>query len=1052
MPFVALHCHSVFSFHAGVCSTSELVQQAKKLGMTALALTDINRMSGLIRFYLACRKESIRPIVGVELTDPSSADTGSVVLLAKNAEGYADLCEIITKRNLDSSTFSFATCFGKLWGNLFFITAHPQLLTFLAGTPNKSSLYGELINNDSLTREASRRLEQAARHSTIPLIASTNSYFISPADFDIHKILVAIGANATLSRLRSHEYATRNAYLRPESDMRALFPHHPDAVDNTGRIAEQCSVNLELNKWIMPEIAIPGGLTPSAQVRSLAMIGLETNYAATPAYHKAKQLQEMELAVIEKLGYSSYFLIVKDIRDWANATFSTAYRKPGDSTILRGSAANSITFFNLGVSDLDPIRYDLYFQRFLNEDRASPPDADLDFGWDEREKALAYLVDRWGRDRVAITCTTNHFRRRAAFRETAKVFGYSEEQVTEILKSHTTKNHKILDNEILSIISYANRITGKPRFLGQHPGGVLISNQPLYRHVALEYSGGDKNRVITQIDMHNGIDELGLIKFDILGNGSLSVLRDTLEQLRSQGIADPDVNDLEKCYHDPAVQTLIHNGRTKGIFYIESPAQTRLNKKAQVETFEELTITSSLVRPAGAPYTATFVERHRKFKQGIVDWEYLHPSLEPILRDTHDVCAFQEDITKICHQVAGLSYKKADKIRKLMNSNHDGMLVHEEYLAVARDFVEGCMSHAGLTISQAHTLWERVSSFTGFSFCKSHSASYAQLSFKCTFLKAHYPAQFLSSVVSNNHGFYSREVYLDEARRFGIRILPVDINSSGVKYYGKHTWIRPGMMHVRRVRTTSLNAIIADRAQRGPFRNLIDFVSRVDINKKEIENLILVGAFDAFGLSQPESLFLLDDIYRAQRLEELSLFGGNVVLREQLHPGLSDYSYAEKCLNELALLGFMLSGNILDILDLHPSSNNAVAAVDICRHAGKRIKIFGWMITSRPHLVHASDRQMMFIMLEDATECTDVVLWPDVYDRYCDVIREPGPYEIYGTVSEDFGAYTVEADTIKPVRWSPSEVDFQRASERLKTSYQREYTYGDIKRIGSAAA
>jgi DNA polymerase III alpha subunit len=256
----------------------------------------------------------------------------------------------------------------------------------------------------------------------------------------------------------------------------------------------------------------------------------------------------------------------------------------------------------------------------------------------------------------------------------AKVHGYTDEQVSQILDSHKSRTKRIEDDEIRRIWQVAGTIRGKPRFLGQHPSGVLITNQPMRRHVACERSGGQTDRIITQVDMHNGIDELGLIKFDILGNGSLSVLRDALAQLAEQGEDDPNVFDLEKCYADPAVKDVIRKGRTKGIFYIESPAQTRLNKKAQAETFGEITITSSLVRPAGSKYTATFVERERQRKQGLKNWDFLHPALEPILHETHDVCAFQEDVTKICHQIAGLSYGQADRIRKMMNSPHEGAL------------------------------------------------------------------------------------------------------------------------------------------------------------------------------------------------------------------------------------------------------------------------------------------------------------------------------------------------------------------------------------------
>ncbi|MDD5674143.1 MAG: DNA polymerase III subunit alpha, partial [Chitinivibrionales bacterium] len=1042
MSFVALHNHSVFSFHAGVCTVKELVRRAKALAMPAIALTDTNRMSGLIRFYTECREQKIKPILGVELTEPKNS-CDSIVLLAKNAEGYGDLCEIITARHIHADTFTFATIFSKPWPNLFFITATPDLLRLLSGMPNRGSVYGELINNSVPTRQQSKRLEVVARELQIPLVVSGNSFFLDREQWDTHKILVAIGLNSTLSRLRPQEYTPQNAFLKSHQEMQRLFPQHAEAIKNSALIADQCNVELNVGSWIMPQISAPGNQTPSQYLRKLALRGLEKNYGGKPTYERARQIQSMELDVIDKLGYPSYFLIVKDIRDWANATLRTAYRKPTDCTILRGSAANSITFFNLGVSDLDPIRYDLYFQRFLNEDRASPPDADLDFGWDERERALEYLVNKWGRDRVAITCTTNHFRRRAAFREVGKVFGYSEEQLTEILKSHKTISRRIEDDEIAHLLRLSAAITGKPRFLGQHPGGVLITNQPIRRHVACEYSGGERNRIITQIDMHNGIDELGLIKFDILGNGSLSVLRDTLAQLMQQGLPDPNVADLNKCYNDPAVRALMRKGRTKGIFYIESPAQTRLNKKAQAETFEEITITSSLVRPAGAAYTRVFVERHRKSKLGIFDWEYLHPSLAPILKESHDVCAFQEDVTKICHQVAGLSYKDADKIRKLMNSQHDGLLTDDEYAQTAGRFMDGCRRVSGLTQPQALMLWERVSSFTGFSFCKSHSASYAQLSFKCTYLKAHYPAQFLAAVISNNHGFYSRDVYLDEARRWGLRILPMSINESRIAYWGKHTWIRPGFMHISRIGQKSLTALMAARERCGPFRNLADFVKRVPMQKKEIESLILVGALDGFGLTQPQSLFLLDDIYKRCGGGELFAASGRPSA-DHGYAVIDDYSHAEKCFNELRLLGYMISGDILEILDLHPASRNAVAADQIHAFSGRRVKVFGRMITNRPHTVEGG-RSMLFVTLEDKTESLDVVVWPDIYQKYCDVLLEPGPFEIWGRVSEEWGAFTLEADRISAAGWSPAQVDFEKASQRLQRSFTKDYTYADLR-------
>lgn len=1025
------------------------MQRAKVQGAQAIALTDRDRMSGLIMFYLECKRAGLKPVLGVELTQPGKP-TENVVLLAKNLAGYGDLCEIITRRHLDPH-FTYRAVLSKFWPNLFIFTNFPHLLEQLSRTPNRINLYGELVSNSECTRQRSKQLERKAQDLQIPLMVSSDSYFLDSDDWEIHRILVAIGLNGTLSRLKPEDYVPRNAFLKSQEQMERLFCNHRLAIASTEKIADQCNVLLNLNKWILPRVAVPKGYTPESYLEKLAGKGLEENYGGRGEYGRAKKIQEMELEIIEKLGYSSYFLIVREIRDWANSKFRSGYRKPKDCSILRGSAANSITFFNIGVSDLDPIQHDLYFQRFLNEDRASPPDADLDFSWDERDRVLDYIACRWGEDNVAITCTTNHFCRRASFRETAKVFGYSEDQVTKIIDSIKTETDRFQDSEIFRILELAEKIKGKPRFLGQHPGGVLITNDPIWRYVALERSGSEKDRSITQIDMHNGIDELGLIKFDILGNGSLSVLRDTLQQLKEQSFPNPDISDLQKCYHDDVVRNMIKMGRTKGIFYIESPAQTRLNAKVQVETFEELAITSSLVRPAGTAYCALFVERHRKMKKGIRDWDFLHPSLEPILKDTYDVCAFQEDVTKICHQVAGLSYEKADRIRKTMNSLHEGEVPPDEWKKISREFMEGCRIHGGFSREQAEELWERVSSFVGFSFCKSHSASYAQLSYKCSYLKAYYPAQFLAAVISNNHGFYSREAYLNEARRWGVRILPISINKSREKYWGKHSWIRPGLMHIRGLSQKGRARIVIQR-QDGPYKNLEDFVSRVEINKSEIEKLIFVGAFDGFGLTQPELLYFLDGMYskKSSYMEQQPLFQDIDIRGQELHLGLHDYTLAERCLNELHLLGFMLSGNILDILDLLPGSKGAMSTGEIHAFVGKGVKVFGWPITDRVHSISNSRKSMMFLTIEDKAGCVDVILWPRSYIRFADILSRPGPYEIWGRVTEDWGTFSIEANRVRAVEWSPSQIDFDLVSSRLEKSFKNYVTYPHIQAIGAA--
>jgi DNA polymerase III alpha subunit len=485
--FTHLHVHSEYSLLSGVPAIKDLVAGAKAIGMKSLALTDSNRMSGLILFHNECAAQNIRPILGAELNEASRPGE-TVVLLARNAKGYGDLCEIITRRQKDPADFTFARTFAKDWPDLYLLTAFPRHLKTLHEGPNRLRLYGELQRHSAETRERSKAIEALCEAWKLPVAASGDCRFLVKADHELHRILRAIDLNSTLSRLKPGETAPEGAWMRSGDQMAELFSDRPDALENTASIAADCDAKLELGKWIMPEIKVPKGYTPDTWLSQIALKGLYRKYGGTVNFEAARKIQETELKVIKKLGYSSYFLMVKEVRDWASKTLRGKYRKARDCTILRGSGANSITFYNLNVCNLDPIALNLYFQRFLNEDRAAPPDADLDFGWDEREQALEWMVKRFGRDRVAITCTTNRFKYKSAFREVAKVFGYSEQQVTAVLDSLDTKTRRLDDDQVRGILSWAERIYKKPHFLGQHPGGLIVTNQPIWRHVACEWS------------------------------------------------------------------------------------------------------------------------------------------------------------------------------------------------------------------------------------------------------------------------------------------------------------------------------------------------------------------------------------------------------------------------------------------------------------------------------------------------------------------------------------------------------------------------------------
>lgn len=1080
------------------------------MGFDSVALTDTNHMGGAILFVQACQEYGLKPIVGVQLMNEDDPED-AFILLACNMATYSELCELLSHYLLNLERFQSQADFKMIdllyqgdttssqqakslpWDQLVIISSSVRHLRDLSrlreevtqqgglshqGVPHKTipHIYAEVIAQCPTSRKQSRELVTLAQELSIDLIASNANYMIHPHDYELHQTVRAIDCNASLQQLSPRECAPPSAWMKPESQMLTIFERLPEAVANTRVIADLVEDDWHSQPWLMPQVEVPEGYTDDEYLRRCAFEGLDAHFPdsetpfevidgatdvvtqrhvevrqlATKNRPQALEIQEKELEIISNKGYSSYFLMVKQIRDWANQHFQENYRRPKDCSVLRGSAANSITLYNIGASDLDPIRYGLYFERFLNEDRVSPPDADLDFGWDERDQVLEYIIDHFGEDRCAMMCTTNTFRFRSAFREVAKVYGYTDEQITRLMQEWKSESkdadsdRRRGDQQLSQILSIASRLEGHPRFLGQHCGGILITNDPITRHVACQLSGGVKNRKITQVDMHNGIDYLGLIKFDILGNGSLSVLRDALRNIEQQN-DDPEVWDLEKCFVDPGVQEILSTSQSRGIFYVESPAQMRLNQKCDARTFEEIGITSSLVRPASAAFTQTFVERHRQYKRGVQEWSFLHPSLAGVLGETHDVVVYQEDVIRICVEIAGLSFAQADKVRKMMNSLHEGE--PDNYAETARLFQEGCQQHQGFDEVQAAELWTRISSFQGFSFCQSHSLSYAQLSFKCSYLKAHYGAEFMAAVISNDHGYYGTSIYVDEVRRMGIEVLGPCVIQSEWKYQGNsqgsHQQLRVGLMHVRGLRRVWIEEMIQER-EKGPWLSFQDFLNRnPQLGLRAVQSLIQVDAFHSLRIPQPQLLAELN-LWRHNGkkkgthfpaphfLNELFVNQLNTSISNDILPSLPDITFAEKCYQELELLGYITSGHFLKMLALHPAADHTVAMRDLEHHLYERVKIFGSPMTFRRHRVQASGQEMLFVTMQDISGTSDLVIWPKVYERFYTQTLDKVPLEVWGIPKREDGAITFEVDRIQVASWNPGQVSFLRSVEMKK--------------------
>jgi len=1069
--YIALHNHSHFSFLAGVPSPRELVARAAEYGYRALGLTDVNSMSGLILFLQECRRQSIQPVLGVELQNLDDS-RDRLLLFARNKTGYAELCEILTLHLAMERPHRLVDVLKRWQGtedSLVFVVPVAQTFRELLEYRHFTHLFAEIANLDEATRIESRACHELARQHQIPLVLQHPSWFLDQDDVGIHRVLRAIDLNTLIGRVPAEMQAPEKAFFCRPGFMEERYGEYGEWLKNSTRIVELCQDDLQQQPWILPPASrLPGEESPEDVLRREALQGLERNYKGTPHWGRAQKIQEKELDLIIRKGYAGYFLTVKKIRDYAGERFASArvqeerqgqkgYRHYKDASILRGSAANSLTLYNIGASDLDPVEHDLYFERFLNEDRASPPDADLDFAWDEREDVLQWMFREWGEDHTAMICTTCSFRWRSAFRETAKTFGYGDSEITRMLKElkRSSSSRKVdvsvvgrKDHKLQQVLDIARRIHGKPRYLGQHPGGVIITRQPVWRHVACQKTGG--GRRVTQIDMHNGMDYLGLIKYDILGNGSLAVLRDALAMLHRQGKADPQLYKLQHCFDDPGVQSILRTGRTRGIFYIESPAQARLNQQARAETFSEIGITSSLVRPAGAAYTGEFVHRHRQFKSGEeADWEFLHPSLRSVLGETHDVLVFQEDILKICVETANMSFAQADRVRKMMNSLHEGM--PEGYDETRRQFVQGCVKHSGFSTNQAEQLWKKVQSFQGFSFCKSHSLSYAQLSFKCAWLKVHYPAEFLGAVVRNMHGFYSVSAYLEEARRWGVAVLGPDINHSEYGTRGEDGKIRLGLQHILGLPRELAESLVREREHGGVFCSWENLLRRCDCGVEYTASLIRAGALD--GLGEDRFALMLENRTRSIQHKQSrnqkngKTYKGNAnqenldsvqsqqeLLFEQegrlVQPLRRKMTVEQKCAGEIAMLGFPVSMGLVEALRWHPVGNGACISATLQNHAGRRVRVFGSPMARRTHRVAATQKMMLFLTLQDYQGTVDVIFWPEAYDRWHHLTYDCVPMEIWGVVQEEKGTYSLIAERVALHEWSFSGASGLRPASR----------------------
>jgi len=989
--FVHLHVHSNYSFCRGASKIENLVDAALARGMSTMALTDINGLYGLVWFLQYAAERGLRPIVGSELR----TETERAILLARNREGYATLCQIISQRLLRSDfCLNKALCENR--ENLIVVSDQIPLLSALGKQNGTSNIYVEL--NDP---KAEPPLVKFSCTSGIPLVATNDVYFVDPSDFPLHRLLRAIDLNTSLSRIPPEELVSEDHWLKPEEAMARRYPHLAKALDNTQRIADECSADMDIGRLVFPSFDAPGELDDFEYLKEECYRGAERRYGEL-SDSVLKRLDH-ELKIIRDKGFAAYFLIVRDIV------------RQSARTCGRGSAAASLVSYCLGITHVEPITHNLFFERFLNEGRMDPPDIDIDFPWDERDSVFDYVFRKYGTAKAAMVSNHVGFRARAAAREVAKVYGLPEQEIKAVTQrmgyywsihhlEDSIRNHPIYKDMELNqpwpeIIRLATKLEGYPRHMSVHCGGIVIVPDRIDRYVPVEPA--PKGVPIIQWEKDQ-TEDAGLIKIDLLGNRSLAVIRDALTAVKENYGIEIDYEQWDPTV-DTKTQDFLRRGDTIGVFYVESPSMRQLQQKCQTGDFDHLVIHSSIIRPAANKYIREYVRRLRGGS-----YQSLHPVLDEVLGETYGIMVYQEDVSRIAMAIAGFNASDADLLRKILSKKRAARKL-EDYKGM---FYAGAAAR-GVSRKVVDEIWEMIMSFSGYSFCKPHSASYALVSYKSCYLRAHYPAEFIAAVLTNQGGYYSPFAYVSEARRMGLRVLLPDVNESRKEYWGKDKIIRVGLMQLKGLHEAALEGILEERKKK-PFLSFEDFLCRVEIDVSDVKILIKAGAMDSIaGLAtRPEMIWkALEWNQRrvSRRAIERTLFQD---MPSVVPPQVPHYSERTVLEHELETLDFLISRHPLSLYAQPLSKLKCIKGADLPKYVGKKVTTVGWWVTGKV-ITTKNDEPMEFISFEDTSALYETVFFPQTYAQFCHMLNRSRPYVLTGLVEEEYGVVTLTVDSIR---------------------------------------
>jgi DNA polymerase-3 subunit alpha len=1102
--FVHLHVHSDYSLLDGACRIPLLVKRAKELGMHTLAITDHGVMYGVIDFYKACQKEGIKPILGCEVytaarshldKDPRlDSEQGHLILLAKNETGYKNLMKLVSlgftegyyyKPRIDydqlaeysQGLIALSACLGgdipqKLLNQDF--TGARELALKLDTIMGKGNFYLELqYNGLEEQKRVNAELVRLSVETGIPLVATNDVHYIQQEDCRAQEILICIQTGKTIDDPDRLKFETDEFYLKSPEEMWEHFKGYPEALLNTVRIAEQCNVDIKFGELHLPKYDVPEGYTSFSYLQEQCEIGFRNRYNGSMAHHDRLVY---ELSVIDQMGYVDYFLIVWDFIKYAR-----------DNGIMvgpgRGSAAGSLAAYCLGITNVDPIKYNLLFERFLNPERISMPDIDIDFCYERRQEVIDYVVRKYGEDRVAQIITFGTMAARAAVRDVGRALAIPYNEVDRVAKmipmmpgkhlsieDAISMNHELSllyesDKTIHELLDTAISLQGMPRHASTHAAGVVISSRPITEMVPL-YRNDDL--ISTQFPM-NTLEELGLLKMDFLALRTITVIRDAVALIKMGTGIDIDIDRIN--YEDSNVYELISKGDTAGVFQLESQGMTQFMKDLQPNCLEDIIAGISLYRPGPMDQ----IPRYIKYKNDPSKITYHTPLLEPILNVTYGCMVYQEQVMQICRDLGGYSLGRSDLVRRAMSKKKKEVMDAER-----KNFIYGSTDNEGNVLipgairngvpeKVANIIFDEMMDFASYAFNKSHAAAYAYVGYQTAWLKCYYPVEVMAALMNSFLGSLSKiSQYVLECRKRGIQVLPPDINESFGAFSVSNGKIRFGLYAVKHVGENVVKAIIDDRKRNGPFKSFVDFCERLegrDLNKRTVESLIKCGAFDSFGIFRSRLMASYEKILERVSAKKKSMLTGQFTLFDDLSgqddltviewPQMQEYDPRLLLVMEKDMLGLYLTGHPLDEFEQQIQERVTAYSYDFeipeegqaeqSKLSDNQFVRIAGIIVDMKTISTKSNRMMAFLTVEDLYGQMEVVVFPNIYEQFAKWIAIDSQIWVEGKINiKEDEQPKILANHISPLVHNPEDKAYESPSDRVSEKLESVDTLQEI--------